>query len=62
MPPLTVYEEEDGLTVVLHFCKDKPRPDVSVIVVSTTSRNSAAIHDYKFQPVVPKVNKNFKDL
>ncbi|XP_023941452.2 ADP-ribosylation factor-binding protein GGA3 [Bicyclus anynana] len=54
VPPLTAFEEQDGLTVVLHFCKDKPRPDVNVIVVSTTSRNSSAIEDYKFQAVVPK--------
>ncbi|XP_034831773.1 ADP-ribosylation factor-binding protein GGA1 [Maniola hyperantus] len=54
VPPLTAYEEEDGLTVVLHFCKDKPRPDVNVIVVSTTSKNRSAIEDYKFQAVVPK--------
>ncbi|CAH2096017.1 unnamed protein product [Euphydryas editha] len=54
IPPLTVFEEDDGLTVVLHFCKDKPRPDVNVIVVSTTSKNSSPIEDYKFQAVVPK--------
>ncbi|XP_045447932.1 ADP-ribosylation factor-binding protein GGA3 [Melitaea cinxia] len=52
--PLTVFEEENGLTVVLHFCKDKPRPDVNVIVVSTTSKNSYPIEDFKFQVVVPK--------
>ncbi|XP_068633735.1 ADP-ribosylation factor-binding protein GGA1 [Battus philenor] len=54
VPPLTVYEEEGGLTVVLHFCKDKPRPDVNVIVISTTSKNSSPIEDYKFQAVLPK--------
>ncbi|CAK1580478.1 unnamed protein product [Parnassius mnemosyne] len=54
VPPLTVYEEEGGVTVVLHFCKDKPRPDVNVIVISTTSKNSSPIEDYKFQAVLPK--------
>lgn len=54
--PLTAFEEEGGVTVVLHFCKDKPRPDVNVIVVSTTSRNTSPIVDYKFQSVVPKVS------
>ncbi|XP_038220773.1 ADP-ribosylation factor-binding protein GGA3 [Zerene cesonia] len=54
VPPLTAFEEEDGVTVVLHFCKDKPRPDVNVIVVSTRSKHEAAIEDYKFQAVVPK--------
>lgn len=56
IPPLKAFEEEDGLSVVLHFCKDKPRPDVSVIVVSTSSKSSSPIEDYKFQAVVPKVS------
>ncbi|CAH2048716.1 unnamed protein product, partial [Iphiclides podalirius] len=54
VPPLTVFEEEDGVTVVLHFCKDKPRSDVNVIVISTTSKNGSPIEDYKFQAVLPK--------
>ncbi|KAG6444506.1 ADP-ribosylation factor-binding protein GGA3 [Manduca sexta] len=54
VPPLTAFEEEDGVTVVLHFCKDKPRPDVNVIVISTTSKNKSPIEDYKFQSVLPK--------
>lgn len=55
VPPLTVFEEDEGVTVVLHFCKDKPRPDVNVIVISTTSKSGSSIEDYKFQAVVPKV-------
>lgn len=55
VPPTTAFEEEEGLTVVLHFCKDKPRSDVNVIVISTTSKSSSPIEDYKFQAVVPKV-------
>ncbi|CAK1551229.1 unnamed protein product [Leptosia nina] len=51
--PVTAFED-DGVTVVLHFCKDKPRPDVSVIVVSTRSKHESPIEDYKFQAVVPK--------
>ncbi|XP_026761773.1 ADP-ribosylation factor-binding protein GGA3 [Galleria mellonella] len=54
LPPLTAFEEDEGVTVVLHFCKDKPRPDVNVIVISTTSKNRSPIEDYKFQSVVPK--------
>lgn len=56
VPPLKAFEEEDGISVMLHFCKDKPRPDVNVIVISTTSKNRSPIEDYKFQSVVPKVN------
>lgn len=55
VPPTTAFEEEEGLTVVLHFCKDKPRSDVNVVVISTTSKSSSPIEDYKFQAVVPKV-------
>lgn len=58
LPPLTAYEEAEGVTVVLHFCKDKPRQDVNVIVVSTTSKSTTAIEDYEFRCVVPKVNIN----
>lgn len=59
--PLTALEEPGGITVVLHFCKDKPRPDVNVVVISTTSRNTSPIEDYKFQSVVPKVIYIFLD-
>lgn len=55
VPPMTIFEEENGLTVVLHFCKDKPRPDVNVIVISTTNKNKKPILDFRFQAVVPKV-------
>ncbi|XP_032517247.2 ADP-ribosylation factor-binding protein GGA1 isoform X1 [Danaus plexippus] len=54
VPPMTAFEEEDGLKVVLHFCKDKPRPDVNVVVISTTSNCKMPIEEYKFQAVVPK--------
>ncbi|KAI5633668.1 VHS domain-containing protein [Phthorimaea operculella] len=54
VPPMTVFEESEGVTVVLHFCRDKPRPDVNVLVVSTTSKCAQPIDDYKFQAVVPK--------
>lgn len=56
--PMTVFEDE-GVTVVLHFCKDKPRSDVNVIVVSTRSKHESAVEDYKFQAVVPKVSLEF---
>ncbi|GBP33758.1 ADP-ribosylation factor-binding protein GGA2 [Eumeta japonica] len=54
VPPLTVFEEDSGVTVVLHFCVDKPRSDVNIMVISTTSKNSSPIEDYKFQAVLPK--------
>ncbi|KAF9423904.1 hypothetical protein HW555_000962 [Spodoptera exigua] len=57
VPPMTIFEEENGLTVVLHFCKDKPRPDVNVVVISTTNKNKKPIIDFRFQGVVPKCCK-----
>lgn len=61
-PPLTAYEEENGITVMFHFTKNKPRANVSVIVVSTTSRCPNAIKDFKFQAVVPKVFISFSSF
>ncbi|KAH9627901.1 hypothetical protein HF086_015345 [Spodoptera exigua] len=37
VPPMTIFEEENGLTVVLHFCKDKPRPDCCKVRLLTPS-------------------------
>ncbi|XP_047991363.1 ADP-ribosylation factor-binding protein GGA2 [Leguminivora glycinivorella] len=51
---LVAYKEDGGVTVTLEFCKDKPRGDVSVVVVVTTNNGQFEIEDYKFQPVVPK--------
>lgn len=58
IPPVTVFKEDGGVTVTLEFCKDKPRDDVSVIIVATTNNGQHDIEDYKFQPVVPKVMRN----
>ncbi|PSN45744.1 hypothetical protein C0J52_13782 [Blattella germanica] len=54
IPPLTVLDEKNGITVILNFAKDSPRPDVSVVVVTTISKNSSPISSYLFQAVVPK--------
>ncbi|KAI8436980.1 hypothetical protein MSG28_010385 [Choristoneura fumiferana] len=54
VPPMTVFKEEGGVTVTLEFCKDKPRDDVSIVIVVTTNNGQHDIEDYKFQPVVPK--------
>ncbi|KAL2738980.1 ADP-ribosylation factor-binding protein GGA3 [Vespula squamosa] len=52
--PITVIEEKNGISVVLHFAQDSPRPDVSVIVVTTMSKNTKPLSNYLFQAVVPK--------
>ncbi|XP_025267283.1 ADP-ribosylation factor-binding protein GGA1 [Camponotus floridanus] len=53
-PPLTVIEERNGISVVLHFAQDSPRPDVSVVVITTMSKNAKPLNNYLFQAVVPK--------
>lgn len=55
IPPLTVLDEKNGITVTLHFAKDKPREDVNVIVVTSVSKNELPLSNYLFQAVVPKV-------
>ncbi|XP_031825412.1 ADP-ribosylation factor-binding protein Gga [Nomia melanderi] len=53
-PPITVLEEKNGITVVLHFARDNPRQDVYVVVITTMSKNLKPLSNYLFQAVVPK--------
>lgn len=55
--PLPVLEEKNGVSIILHFAKDTPRPDVSVLVVTTISKNTSPLSNYMFQAVVPKTCK-----
>lgn len=55
LPPLNVLEEKNGITIVFHFAKGKPREDVQVVVVTTISKNSSSLSNFHFQAVVPKV-------
>jgi len=55
-PPLTVIEERNGISVVLHFAQENPRSDVSIIVITTMSKNAKPLSNYLFQAVVPKVS------
>ena len=52
--PQLVYDR-NGIKVVLHFGKDRPRPDVQTIVASVTSTCSSAVRNFVFQASVPKV-------
>ncbi|CAH0389926.1 unnamed protein product [Bemisia tabaci] len=52
--PITILNEVNGITVVIHLALNAPRPDVSVFVVTTTSKNENSLSNYLFQPVVPK--------
>ncbi|CAK9822893.1 ADP-ribosylation factor-binding protein GGA3 [Anthophora retusa] len=53
-PPMTVIEEKNGISVVLHFALDNPRQDVFVVVITTMSKNLKPLSNYLFQAVVPK--------
>ncbi|XP_067137144.1 ADP-ribosylation factor-binding protein GGA1-like [Centruroides vittatus] len=54
--PLTL-PGKNGLTVVIHFGKDRPRPDVTVMVVSTMSKNPSPVKSFSFLAAVPKTMK-----
>ncbi|XP_017763893.1 PREDICTED: ADP-ribosylation factor-binding protein GGA1 [Eufriesea mexicana] len=53
-PPMTVIEEKNGISVVLHFARDNPREDVFVVVITTMSRNLKPLTNYLFRAVVSK--------
>lgn len=52
--PITMLDDKNGISVTLHFAKDKPKEDVSVFVITTISKNSMPLTNYLFQAVVPK--------
>lgn len=52
--PLDAYDK-NGLKIVIHVAKNKPREDVKVMVVSTISTNTNPIKNFVFQAAVPKV-------
>ncbi|XP_039292883.1 ADP-ribosylation factor-binding protein GGA2 [Nilaparvata lugens] len=52
--PRTLLDDPSGIVVVLHMSASRPRTDVTVFVVTASSRHTSAITNYLFQPVVPK--------
>ena len=54
LAPVVGYDKS-GIKIILHFGKDRPRPDVQVIAVSTMSTNASAVKNFSFQAAVPKV-------
>ena len=54
LAPVVAYDK-NGIKILLHFGKDRPRFDVQVIAVSTTSTNTSPIKNFSFQAAVPKV-------
>ncbi|KAK0163104.1 hypothetical protein PV327_006813 [Microctonus hyperodae] len=55
--PITVIDDKNSISLILHFADGSPRPDISVIVVTTMSKNSKALTNYLFQAVIPKTCK-----
>ena len=53
-PPLVIFEK-NGIKIVFHFGKDRPRPDVQVIAISVMSTVQSPIKEFAFQAAVPKV-------
>ncbi|XP_075220751.1 ADP-ribosylation factor-binding protein Gga isoform X2 [Lycorma delicatula] len=54
LPPRTLVDEKSGISIMLHISQSRPRPDVTVFVVTATNKNTSPLSDYLFQPVVPK--------
>lgn len=55
IPPVIVLEEKNGISVKLHFARDKPRDGISVIVVTMFSRSELPLKNILFRAIVPKV-------
>ena len=53
-PPVTAYDK-NGLKILIHVAKNKPRDDVVVMVVSAMSTNTSLVKGLVFQAAVPKV-------
>ncbi|XP_060528112.1 ADP-ribosylation factor-binding protein GGA1 isoform X1 [Cylas formicarius] len=51
---ITAMEEKNGVTILIHLAKDRPRSGVSVYVLSTISKKDVPLSGYIFQAVVPK--------
>lgn len=54
-PPQCIMDEQSGLKITLNFTKDRPRPDVAVLVITTTNHNKLPIKNFQFEASVPKV-------
>lgn len=54
VPSLNAYDK-NGIKIVFHFAKGRPREDVTVVVVSIMSTAASPIKTLTFQAAVPKV-------
>lgn len=56
LAPRVLLEEEKGLKITLNFSRDRPRKDVTVLVIITTNHNSQPISNYQFEASVSRVS------
>ena len=55
MPPMNLVDGgDDGISIILHFGRDKPRKHVTAIVVTIISKMTDALTDLELKAVVPK--------
>lgn len=54
--PRCIMDEKCGLKITLNFTKDKPRPDVAVLVITTTNHSKLPIKNFQFEASVQKVS------
>ncbi|CAH2013006.1 unnamed protein product [Acanthoscelides obtectus] len=55
IPPITLMEEKNKISVTLHISKDKPKDFVNVYVLTAVSKSELPLSNYLFQAVLPKV-------
>lgn len=53
--PRSIMDEKCGLKITLNFIKDKPRPDVAVLVINTTNHNKLPVKNFQIEASVQKV-------
>ncbi|XP_049539790.1 ADP-ribosylation factor-binding protein GGA1 [Anopheles darlingi] len=53
-PSRTVLDDKEGLQITLNFAADHPRPDVTVIVISTINQGRTGIPSFQFDASVRK--------
>jgi ADP-ribosylation factor-binding protein GGA len=54
LPPLTLQDASDGVSIVLHFGKESPREHVTAIVVTIMNKSPDRLTDLELKAVVPK--------
>ena len=55
VPPINLVDGgEDGISIILHIGKDKPREHVTAIVVTIISKMTDPLAELELKAVVPK--------